>query len=191
MKFRNLSFSFSATSLRETGKTGIDECSETGLSATTLEQNALGQELLDADPFEVAGTEFLNGKVVPGLWARATVEGDGDDGRTRAAYIRLRVEDLQFEIDRIRQEKETAARLLADREEGRRREVTEFASENRVSFDEAEAMIEHHIKKEGDKFALYLDGGALRYSYDRLDHAIQYSKDWTKLRVPPPPTGKS
>ena len=190
MKFRNLSLSFSATSLRDSSAEGLEKALGPERSVIPIEQIAFGAGLLEADPYEAAGFEFLNGKVVPGLWARATIEGDGDEGRTRAAYITLRVENLQSEAEQTRQDEEVAARLNADRKEARRLEVAEFASENGVTFEDAEAMITHGIKKEGGKFVLDLSDGGLRYSYDRLSYAVQYSKDWTRLRVPPPPNGK-
>jgi hypothetical protein len=47
------------------------------------------------DPFEIAGGEVLSGNVKASLWARALVEGNGNDVATRASYVKLRVADLQ------------------------------------------------------------------------------------------------
>ncbi len=45
--------------------------------------------------YRQAGIELRDGSCDPALWARALVEGNGDDGKTRAAYVKLRVADLQ------------------------------------------------------------------------------------------------
>lgn len=47
------------------------------------------------DPYEQAGEEVLSGKVVAGMWARALVEGGGNDGAVKAAYVKLRVVQLE------------------------------------------------------------------------------------------------
>ncbi|HVL58696.1 MAG TPA: hypothetical protein VM491_19510 [Burkholderiaceae bacterium] len=46
------------------------------------------------DPFEQALNELDRGEPVRRLWARALAESDGDDARARAAYVKLRAEDL-------------------------------------------------------------------------------------------------
>lgn len=45
--------------------------------------------------YRTAGSELLEDRCDPETWARALEEGKGDDGVTRAAYIRLRVANLQ------------------------------------------------------------------------------------------------
>jgi hypothetical protein len=55
--------------------------------------------------YEVAWLETQSGSCLPGLWARAFAEADGDESRARAAYIRLRVAQLaHLEQDRHREQ---------------------------------------------------------------------------------------
>ena len=46
------------------------------------------------DPYQQAGEEVLSGKVDAAIWARALVEGAGNDGAVKAAYVKLRVAQL-------------------------------------------------------------------------------------------------
>ena len=45
--------------------------------------------------YRTAGSELLEDRCDPETWARALEEGRGDDGVARAAYVRLRVANLQ------------------------------------------------------------------------------------------------
>ncbi len=48
-----------------------------------------------ADPYQQAGEELMSGHVDPSTWARAIVDGGGVEGPTKAAYVKLRVADLE------------------------------------------------------------------------------------------------
>lgn len=48
----------------------------------------------ELDPFETVAAELHSGNLVQGLWTRAYAEVDGDEARTKAAYIRYRVAQL-------------------------------------------------------------------------------------------------
>lgn len=48
-----------------------------------------------SDPYATAGGELLSGDVDRGAWARALVDGNGEDGPVKAAYIRYRVARIQ------------------------------------------------------------------------------------------------
>ena len=48
-----------------------------------------------ADPYQQAGEELLSGRMAPSAWARALVEGGGIEGPVKAAYVKLRVADLE------------------------------------------------------------------------------------------------
>lgn len=54
------------------------------------------------DPYVVAGEEVLSGNVDAGLWARALVQGGGNDGPVRAAYVAARVAELGQQQARLR-----------------------------------------------------------------------------------------
>ncbi len=68
----------------------------------------------EEDPFDIAGRELHTGEKHVGTWARALVEGDGDSGRTEAAYVRLRVANLKAaaEADRAKAAAEAEALRL-------------------------------------------------------------------------------
>lgn len=138
-----------------------------------------------SDPYAIAGQEVLTGQVVPGLWAKATVEGNGTEGPTQAAYIRLRVAELEAESDERRRNAEELARQKSAAEAQRIQEIQAFAAEQEVTAEQAEEMLNHSIRKENGQFVLYLDEGRVRYAYDSLKYAIQYSKDWHRHRVRP------
>lgn len=48
--------------------------------------------MLDEELYAIAIHEFESGKRRDGLWAKAIVEGGGDEGRVKAAYLRLLVQ---------------------------------------------------------------------------------------------------
>lgn len=69
------------------------------LSATSNTSSTIGLSDAATTPptqhadalYEQALTELENGQTVKAIWARALVEGNGDAGKARATYIRLRV----------------------------------------------------------------------------------------------------
>ena len=91
-------------------------------------------DLNDDDLYQIAWAEINQRRGSEGRWARLFVENDGDETKTRVAYIKLRVEDLQklrkAEIDEV--EKTEQAELEEQRKQA-----------------EAERLeIEHHLKEE-------------------------------------------
>ena len=51
----------------------------------------------DQDYFDIVAGELQDRQVKPGLWTRAIAESGQDDGRARAAYIKLRIRELKEE----------------------------------------------------------------------------------------------
>ena len=68
----------------------------------------------DDQLYEQALEEFDGGKAAKSTLARALVEANGDDARTRAAYIRLRVAQLSSEREIERVEAERIAKAEAE-----------------------------------------------------------------------------
>lgn len=80
---------------------------------------------LDVDPYTSAGREVLEGKVDPGLWARALAASNGERDATNSAYVKLRVAELELQATaRVRAERAT---VLGQGEQDRR--VTESHEE--------------------------------------------------------------
>jgi hypothetical protein len=52
---------------------------------------------MDSDQkyFDLVAKELAARNLNPGIWARALAESGGDDARARAAYIRLRAQELK------------------------------------------------------------------------------------------------
>lgn len=48
----------------------------------------------DADPYAVIGQEIETGRHEPSAWARALAFGNGDETKTKAEYVRLRLEQF-------------------------------------------------------------------------------------------------
>lgn len=63
--------------------------------------------------YESAAREVATRAVVPGLWAKAFVDTNGDEKAAMIAYIRLRVSQLQ---DEYRQEQRQAKREMKQRQ---------------------------------------------------------------------------
>ena len=122
------------------------------------------------DPYQQAGEEVLSGKVDPAIWARSLVEGTGNDGAVKAAYVKLRVAQLnkaiEAEADRARDEQE---RLALNEK------ITDYASHNSISTEEAGLFLVYGIFRFEDKYA-YFDGGGCRYTYEKLEDALAYAK---------------
>lgn len=64
-----------------------------------------GEELLSDDDelYKIAGEELLSDNVKPGIWARALTEAEDDQQSLKAAYVRLRVEQLRSEQREIQE----------------------------------------------------------------------------------------
>ena len=75
------------------------------------------------DPYRQAGQEILSGNVDPAVWARSMVEGAGNEGAVKVAYVKLRVAQLNAAIEaedaRINAEEQ---RALEEAAEEKRRE---------------------------------------------------------------------
>ena len=76
----------------------------------------------EEDIYAAALSELVSGEVRPGLWAKAFAESEGDEPKSKALYIRLRV---QQEKDKIQQEKQPAQTIA---EETAQRKATAFTS---------------------------------------------------------------
>lgn len=59
--------------------------------------------------YEIAADEIEAGELRRGLWLKCLAESDGNDQKARAAYIRIRVEELRGE-EAERQRKARSAR---------------------------------------------------------------------------------
>lgn len=57
----------------------------------------LRNNLQDEKYYEVTATEIASGNVRPGLWAKALSESSGNEAKTQARYIQLRVGQLKTE----------------------------------------------------------------------------------------------
>ena len=120
------------------------------------------------DPYEIAGQELLDGKMDPALWARALVKGEGDDGPTRAEYVRSRVEKLNQEA-RLRDD---ADREAAENE----REANEaFATRYDVSAQDAAIMRPLGITLIDGRYVVRDVDGA-QYRYDTFSDAEAYAR---------------
>jgi hypothetical protein len=138
------------------------------------------------DPYQQAGQELLSGNLDPAIWARSLVEGAGNDGAVKAAYVKLRVAQLnaaiQAEAVRIKAEEEK--RLAKAEEEKQRVEAAagrlnaltthEYAALMNVTLDQAEKMQPWRIYRLGGRYAISYDG--LAYKYDKLEDAIAHAK---------------
>ncbi len=69
---------------------------------TTIDEDAI---------YEIVGNEIDEGRVEKGLWTRLFAEMDGDENKTKAAYIKRRAEKLIATERAQQEEKRTAAHL--------------------------------------------------------------------------------
>ena len=66
-----------------------------------LSQARISEAVANAEEealYAQAASEVAQGDIRPGLWAKATVGSDGDERKTQARYIGLRVEQLQLQL---------------------------------------------------------------------------------------------
>jgi hypothetical protein len=71
--------------------------------------------------YESALREIVEKRVVQGTFARAYASSDGDANRTRALYIKMRVEQLALDAEAQRKAKDEFERLRFEAEQARRR----------------------------------------------------------------------
>jgi hypothetical protein len=88
---------------------------------TMAEQNSVAK-VSEEDMYAAALVEIQSGTARPGLWAKAFADSEGDENKSKALYIKLRV---QQEIERIQQEQKAADALAA---ESVRRKAAAFQS---------------------------------------------------------------
>lgn len=63
----------------------------------------------EEDMYAAAFGEIQAGTTRPGLWAKALAETDGDEGKCKALYIRLRVHQIKEEVRRLQDQAKEAA----------------------------------------------------------------------------------
>lgn len=122
-----------------------------------------------ADPYQQAGEELISGRVDPSTWARAIVDGGGVEGPTKAAYVKLRVADLE----RVAAEVATLAWLEAAAKQAAARELAAISAFD--SGDYASAIPWYREKAEqGDATVqrrlaeMLQSGGALKQNIEAV-----------------------
>lgn len=81
----------------------------------------------DQHYFDIVALELQTRAVKPGLWARAIAESGQDDGRARAAYIKLRVQELKEEDELKRKAAEAEARNFLKAKQAKSRRLPSLA----------------------------------------------------------------
>ena len=104
-------------------------------------------------------TEIESGNIEKGLWTRAFAECNGDENRTKAAYIKEKAERL-ITAEKSRLEKQALERAAAE----------EKLAKLRPPFGEYQEMQEYGIKFDG-KYYIYGE-----HKCDRLANAVYYAK---------------
>ena len=61
----------------------------------------------ESDTYDVVGRELESGTIDRGTWTKAFADADGDEARTKAAYIRIRVAALQSQFRHIKSQART------------------------------------------------------------------------------------
>ena len=94
-----------------------------------------------SDPYQQAGEELLNGTLNPAIWARSLVEGAGNDSVAKAAYVKLRVAQLNAEME-TKADEERRQQNAAEKERSALNEkIAEYAALNFLPLEEAEAWL--------------------------------------------------
>lgn len=65
--------------------------------------------------YEQIAQEILRGDIRQGLWLKATVDADGNDGRARVLYTRLRIAQVKGEAQWVHEAANLKARLVRER----------------------------------------------------------------------------
>jgi hypothetical protein len=130
-------------------------------------RNALDEEAIYAD----AWAELKSGSVRPGLWAKAFAESAGDDNKSQALYIALRV---QAERDRRRQEQEVANALAAESARQRTEAFFAIVEKLRLKGYEARKVGDGWTVREplGGRVKLGSDHALLEYAEGRVSTPI-------------------
>lgn len=91
-------------------------------------QESLADNLYDEQVHGIVASEIASGELVPGLWAKAFAQADGNEQQAKATYIKLRVDQLKLsnaaEVERTREAERlliaTAKKLSAEAKAGER-----------------------------------------------------------------------
>ena len=124
----------------------------------------------EEDIYAAALSELESGATRPGLWAKAFAESEGDEPKSKALYIKLRV---QQEKDRIQQEHKSAQAIAA-----------EFAQRKAAAFSSLLSHLNlqgYHTTKSGTGWIVREPlGGRVKLSSD--DFLLEYAKG--RVEVP-------
>lgn len=93
------------------------------------------------DPYKIAGDELLTSKVEPAAWARALVNGNGDGGAVNAAYVRLRVAELEARAVVVTQAEQDRQILQLTPDHEERAAIARKNAVARYHFSEAELSV--------------------------------------------------
>ncbi|HRK39518.1 MAG TPA: hypothetical protein PK347_14140 [Burkholderiaceae bacterium] len=89
------------------------------MSLFKSKQDALTENLYDEQVHGAVASEIAAGELVPGLWAKAFAQADGNEQRAKAIYIKLRVDQLKLsnaaEVERSREAERLRASVTAPR----------------------------------------------------------------------------
>jgi uncharacterized RDD family membrane protein YckC len=135
--------------------------SSQNITITTMSDHS---PALDEDAiYAIIADEIESGKTDKGLWTRLYAELDGDEKKTKVAYIKQRIEKIMVS-ERARLEETQKAIQIMDAES------KQLASTTGVSVELAREMLQLGVTKVGDKFAFN------EYRYDQLTDALNYAK---------------
>ena len=139
---------------------------------TMGEQNIVAK-VSEEDMYAAALAELQSGTTRPGLWAKAFADSEGDENKSKALYIKLRV---QQEIERIQQDQKAADALAA---EPARRKAAEF-----TAAIEQLRLKGYNVKKTGSGWAVREPlGGRVKHNSDQslLEYAQRHVDINTEL----------
>jgi uncharacterized membrane protein YhaH (DUF805 family) len=168
----------------------------------TLDNNAVNTKVvettaheLDEDKFyEKVATEMNNKDIKAGLWAKATVDAEGDEGKTKAFYIKYRVQNIQNEQrERLIEIELKNTQLKAEADQKRweveEKEEIEFEKKRLEGISNVKEITETswgqtyktqkgqdlmsqlNIKYDGDHY-LYTSNHNENYKFVLLEHAV-------------------
>lgn len=73
----------------------------------------LDSRLLEDELYKIAWEEIERGQLDPASQARSIADGEGDNGKTRSAYIRHRVRRLRDELEILKSREQEKAKAKA------------------------------------------------------------------------------
>jgi hypothetical protein len=101
------------------------------LSSNVRPQNT---KMSDEHFYARVADELRRGGPISGLWAKAFAECNGDDSRSKALYLRLRVQQLK-QAERAARKAEEAAQQASEQEQIVRQRREEAEAEERLEHD--------------------------------------------------------